>query len=207
MVSQARPEEPKTGGPESRNALPRFALPEVVGVAMKAETIAAIVQQSVEEMAHGLGCTRLVALSVAPQEGLLRGVTTVGINAPTIRELLLPYSEFPQVERALRTRKIQVLSDNASLSPHLASWLSGTIVIVPLLLGGRPLAALIGQAGPDILPRSAAWQERAEEVAARAALVVELERLASAYQDELHLRQSSRAIAAAILEGRPLAEV
>src|SRR6185369_16886868 len=96
MVLQARPEEANTD-------IPRFALPEVVGVAMSAETIAAIVQQSVEEMAQGLGCTRLVALSVAPQERLLRGVTTVGFEAPNIRELLLPLSELPQSERALRT--------------------------------------------------------------------------------------------------------
>src|SRR5438270_524506 len=129
MILHTRQEEPKTGGPENRNALPRFALPEVVGVAMKAETLAAIVQQSVEEMAQGLGCTRLVALSVAPQEGLLRGVTTVGFTVPTIRELLLPLSEFPQVERALRTQQILVLSESSSLSPQLASWLSGTVVV------------------------------------------------------------------------------
>ena len=189
------------------NALPRFPLPEVVGVVMSAETIAAIVQQSVEAMAQGLQCTRLIALSVAPQEGLLRGVTTVGIEYPRIRELMFPLSELIQAERALRTGQILVLSDSTALAPHLAPYFSGEIVVVPLQLGGRSLAVLIGQVAPGTLPRSAVWQERAQEVAARAALVVELERLASAYQDELRLRQSSRAIAASILEGRPLQEV
>src|ERR1051326_7061045 len=144
MVSEARQESQHVGMPESRDALPRFALPEVVGVAMSAETIADIVQQSVEEMAQGLGCTRLIALSVAPQEGVLRGVTTVGVEYPGIRDLLLPLSEIPQAERALRTRQILVLADSSALSPHMEPYFSGEVVVVPLQLGGRSLAVLIG---------------------------------------------------------------
>ncbi|HZP81291.1 MAG TPA: hybrid sensor histidine kinase/response regulator transcription factor [Chthonomonadaceae bacterium] len=194
-------------GPDSSAPLPRFALPEVVGVALSAQDVADIVQRSVVEMAEGLNCTRLVALSHAPQEGLLRGVTTVGYRDEAIRELRMPIAQFPAVERAIRTRQILVVPDAATLPERFASVFSGEIVVVPLALGERVLAALVGQVEPGVVPRSASWQARALEVAARAALVVELERVASAYQDELRLRHSTREIANAILTGAPLEQI
>lgn len=201
------PKSERTGSEAGTAPLPPFAMPEVVGVAMSTEAVARIVQQSVEEMASGLGCSRLIALSHAPKEGLLRGVTTAGFTDETIRTLRLPVSAFPAAERAIRTGQILVLPDASALNPRLAAHLNGEIVVVPLVLGSSTLAVLIGQVAPGVAPRSSAWQQRAQEVAARAALVVELERIASAYQDELRLRQSSREVAAAILEGRPLAEI
>jgi DNA-binding NarL/FixJ family response regulator/signal transduction histidine kinase len=211
MPSRAADEPQNPPGADGTGAnsvpVPRFALPEVVGVAMQAEEIAQIVQKSVEEMMTGFHCTRLVALSYSPREGLIRGVTAAGFEAPTLRELLLPISEFPLAERALRTRQVLVMPDTAALSEGISPYFQGEIIVVPLLLGDRALAILIGQLAPGVAARSAAWQARAQEVAARAALVVELERLASAYQDGLQLRESSRVVAAAILEGRPLSEI
>ncbi|HZO87029.1 MAG TPA: response regulator [Chthonomonadaceae bacterium] len=201
-------ERPNAAGKTVTNApLPRFVLPEVVGVAMRPEAIAEIVQRSIEEMASGLECTRLIALSYAPKEGLLRGVGTAGFTDETIRELRLPLSALPAADRALRTREILVLPSADSLPPRFAAHLAGEIVVVPLSLGERALAVLIGQMAPGVAARSAAWQARAQEIAARAALSVELQRVAAAYQDELRLRQSTRTIANAILTGAPLADI
>lgn len=186
--------------------LPRFALPEVVGVAMPKAEVAAIVQQSIEEMAEGLDCTRLVALSYAPREGLFLGVTTVGFREEAIRDFKIRVSDLPLVERTLRTRQIMVAA-SSECGPLLQKWFSGQVVIAPLALGQRGLAVLVGQLKPGAATGSPAWRARAEEVAARAALVVELERVASAYQDELRLRESYRRITSAILEGSPRQEI
>jgi DNA-binding NarL/FixJ family response regulator/signal transduction histidine kinase len=193
--------------PDTASAVPRFVLPEVVGVTLGAEALAEIVQKSVEEMAAGLECRALAALSYVPRERLLRGVTTVGIEGASVRTLNWPLTAFPAAESALRVRRPLVLPNAEGLPAPLADWLAGEIVVVPLVLGERPLAVLVGQVAPGAAVHSAAWLERAQETAARAALMVELERLASAYQDELQLRQSTRMVAAAILEGRPLPEV
>jgi DNA-binding NarL/FixJ family response regulator/signal transduction histidine kinase len=189
--------------------LPRFALPEVVGVAMSVEAVAAVVQQSVEAMAAGLACARLIAMSYVPRENLVRGVATAGFRDEGFREWQWTLAEFPAAERAIRTQQVVIAPDASGLPAPLRPWLPGPgeIVVVPLALGGRALAVLIGQVRPETAVRSAAWQARAEEVAARAALVVELERVSSAYQDQLRLRQSTREVAAAILEGRPLEQV
>ena len=66
-------------------SLPRFALPQVVGVAMSAEAIAHLVQKSVEEMAEGLDFARLVVLSYVPRERQFRGVTTAGFLDENVR--------------------------------------------------------------------------------------------------------------------------
>ncbi len=207
MSSEERARPPGEIGAATSRPLPPFALPEVVGVTLSAQDIADIVQRSVVEMADGLDCTRLMALSYAPREGVLRGVTVVGFQEEAIRTLRLPVAEFPAAERALRTRQILVLPDAVTLPEPLARHLIGEIVVVPLFLGERMLAVLVGQLNPGIAARSAAWQTRAHEVAARAALVVELERVSSAYQDELRLRTATREIANTILTGSPLFEI
>src|SRR5207248_661768 len=164
---------------DSMPPAPRFTLPEVVGVTLGAEALAEIVQKSVEEMATGLGCTMLAALSYVPRERLVRGVTTVGVKDAAIRRLSWPVAAFPAAERALRTRQPLVLPNADGLPAPLADWFQGEIVVVPLALGDRPLAVLVGQVAPGIAVRSAAWQERAQELSGQAALMVELERLAS----------------------------
>src|SRR5262249_7973038 len=140
-------------------------------------------------------------------EGLLRGVTTVGYSDEAIRALQMPVAQFPAVERAIRTRQILVVPDASTLPERFAQVFSGEVVVVPLSLGERVLAALVGKVEAGVVPRSGSWQARAQEVAARAALVVALERVASAYQDEMRLRQSTREIANAILTGAPLEEI
>jgi DNA-binding NarL/FixJ family response regulator/signal transduction histidine kinase len=207
MSRQERPRATDADDPKRSAPLPQFALPEVVGVALSPQAVADIVQSSVVEMAEGLDCERLIALSHAPREGVLRGVTVVGFTAETIREQRLPVAQFPAAERAIRTRQILVLPDTADFPAYIASYLTGEVVVVPLSLGERTLAVLVGQLKPGVAARSSAWQMRAQEVAARAALVVELERVSSAYQDELRLRASTREIANAILTGSPLSEI
>lgn len=194
---------------ENAKALPQptLTLPEIVGVPMSAQAVAELVQQSVEAMAAELGCTRLLAMACLPREATVRGVTTVGFRADGLRGLTLSLAEFAAAERALRTGQTLVLPDGSGLPNALAPHFSGELVLVPFLLGKRSLAVMIGQVGAGVAARSAAWQQRAQEVAARGAYLIELERVASAYQNELHLRQASRVVAAAILEGHPLHEI
>lgn len=189
------------------NRPPRFALPEVVGVALSAEELAEVVQNSVQEMTRALDCERMVVLSYLPREQLLRGVTIVGVRDDTVRLWKWPVRDFPAAERAIQSGRILPLAASVALPEEFAHHFPGPRVLVPLRLGHRPLAVLVGLLRNGISARSASWQKRAYEVAERAALVVELERVASAYQDERRLRAATREIAAAILEGRPLAEI
>lgn len=192
-------------GTDRQPAMPRFA--EVVGIPIATADISSIVQHSIEEMCAGLQCVRLIALSHAPRENVLRGVSAVALPGEGIRELHLALSELPTMDRAVRTGSILVLDDAAQLSPRLIRYFTGEVVVVPLRLGAETLAVLVGQTAPGVEPRSGGWQDRAHEMAARAGLVVELERVASAYRDEISLRQAGREVAAAMLEGRPQEQV
>ncbi len=191
---------------EFPDEVPRFAMPQVVGVVMSREELSAVVQQSVADMAQGLGCSRLLALSYSARLRRLQGVALVGFAPDALAECRWTVDEFPDVARAVETRQIIHDARIETFPAPLRAQFAGEIVIVPLTLGARTLAVLVGQLLPGVASRSKTWQMRAEEVAARAALVVELERTAAAYQDEMRLRQTTREIAAAILEGRALEE-
>jgi DNA-binding NarL/FixJ family response regulator/signal transduction histidine kinase len=174
---------------------------------MSATDLARIVADTIEQMAVGLNCSKLLALSYVARERVVRGVGVVGFEFDAVREYTIPLSNFPLVERALYSRQILSLDDGAELPDDIASQFEGETIIAPVILGDRPLAALIGLIEPGLSSRSASWQRAAEEVLARAALAVELSRVATAYHDEVALRQSRRVIGAAILEDRPLSEI
>ena len=191
----------------ARPVLPRFAMPEVVGTPMSATDLARIVADSIEQMAIGLHCTKLLALSYVARERTVRGVGVVGFEFDNVREYTVPLASFPLVERAIHSHQILTLDDGADLPESIAAQFNGETIIAPLALGDRPLAALIGLIEPGRSSRSASWQQEATEVVARAALVVELSRVSTAYHDEVGIRQSRRMIGAAILEDRPLSEI
>jgi len=176
------------------------------GLAIGAADVAALLQRSLEEIAAGLECVRLFVLAYSESDGLLRGARVVGVAMPGIRDLRLNLSEFPVADQALRTRQIRPFSHSA-LPPALQPLLNGSLIAIPLVTGERRLAVMIGQLAPGISIRSAAWQERAEQLTVRATLNAEIAGLSAAYQDERKLRQATQAIIAAILEGRPLSEI
>ncbi len=181
---------------------------ESEGAAIGAEDVARLVQRSLTEIAVGLECPRLVVLSFSADDSLLRGVRTVGFEMPGLRDLRLSLNAFPAAEQALRMRQIRPLSASTGGLPEiLHTYLHGELVVVPLVMGERKLAVLVGQIAPNVSVRSPQWQERAAQFALRATLLAELVRLSGAYQDECRLRQATQAIIAAILEGRPLSEV
>ncbi len=195
--------------PADRQTLPtpRAALPDAVGVAMSREERGRVIHETMAVSAQELDCTRLAALSYAPQESQLRGGAVYGIQASEMRDWRWSVSDFPAAERVLRTGQIAILSGPEGFPPELTPHFSGEILVLPLLLGGRVLAVAVGQLRPGVEARSAGWQARAAETAVRAALMVEMVRLGIALEDEQSLRQSSRVIAASILEGHPLSEV
>ncbi len=176
------------------------------GTAIGAEDMAALLQRSLNEIAAGLECPHLVVLAYSARDGILRGVRSVGFEMPGLFDLRLTLAAFPAADQALRTRQIRPLSQ-AGLPPQLQPYLQGELVVIPLMTGERLLAVMVGQIGPNVSVRSRQWQERAEQVTVRAALLAELAGLSAAYQDERRLRQATQAIVAAILEGRPLSEI
>ncbi len=198
---------PETSNNSAPVRSPLLALPDAVGLTMGPEDRARVIHQTMEVAARELGCTRLAAISYIPEENQLRGGAVFGIEAEQMRNWRWSVGDFPGAERAIRTGQSVVQSDNAGFPQELGPYFTGEIVVVPLTLAGRPLAVLVGQLLPGAAPRSGVWQAQAAETAVRTALMVELLRLSVAYQDEQNLRQSSRVIAAAILEGHPLQEV
>lgn len=193
--------------PYDSPTLPQFSLPDVVGVTLSEEAMRALVQSGVEEIAASLSCTRALALAYSSREGLLRGIAAAGYQDTNAKSLLLPFTEFPAAERALRAQQAVVLSDASMLPALFASSFSGEVAIVPLFSGSRSLGVVIGQLEPGVSARSAAWQQRMLEVVAHSVLVIDLFRILMAYQDEIRLRESTRLITAAILEGHPLTEI
>jgi DNA-binding NarL/FixJ family response regulator/signal transduction histidine kinase len=171
------------------------------------EELAAIVQQFLEELAAGLGCACMAVLGYIPREERLAGVTMVGSCDENIRTWSLSVEAFPAVRRAFASRDPIILSEPGELPPGLAEHFDGETVLIPLILGARPLSVLVCRLRPGLSPRLTVWRERAREIAARAALVVEMQRTAAEYQEELRRRQHTRAIAASILEGQPLQEI
>ncbi|MCW3098930.1 MAG: Response regulator containing a CheY-like receiver domain and an DNA-binding domain, partial [Chthonomonadaceae bacterium] len=186
---------------------PLLALPDAVGLTMGPVDRARVINQTMEVAAQELGLSRLAALSYIPEESQLRGGAVFGIEAEQMRNWRWSVSEFVGAERAIRTGQIVVQSDTTGFPVEIAPYFTGEIVFVPLILAGRALAVIVGQLLPGTAARSAAWQAQAAETAVRTALMVEMLRLSVAYLDEQSLRQSSREIAAAILEGHPLEEV
>jgi DNA-binding NarL/FixJ family response regulator/signal transduction histidine kinase len=183
----------------------------IVGAAdgvIGAEDVAQLAQRSLNDIAAGLECTRLVVLTYSSQDGLLRGVRTAGFEMPGVADIRLALAEFPAAEQALRTRQIRPLPpDTEALPAPLRAHLRGELVVVPIVMRERPLAVLVAQPAPNVAIRSPQWQERAEQLAARGAIVAELVRVSAAYQDERRLRQATQATIAAILEGQPLSEI
>jgi DNA-binding NarL/FixJ family response regulator/signal transduction histidine kinase len=187
--------------------LPRFDLPDAVGLPMSREESAALVQRLLNEISLGLDCVRAAMLSVVTSEAQFVGVGTVGYLDETFRGLSLPLSEFAPLEQALKARSALVLPDSPLLPGRLSDHMAGRILVAPIFLGERPLALVVGQLRPDAVVETPLWQARIQEVLARAALAVEVRRASAAYQEEVHRRQYTREIAAAILEGKPLPDV
>ena len=176
------------------------------GIAIGAGEVAHLLQRSLNEIAAALECPRLLVLTYSQREGMLCGIRSVGFEMPGLHDLRLTLAAFPAADQAMRTRQIRPLSP-AGLPAPLQPYLPGELVVIPLVTGERRLAVLVGQIGPNVPIRSREWQERAQQLAERAALLAELVCLSSAYQDERRLRQATQAIIAAILEGRPLSEI
>jgi DNA-binding NarL/FixJ family response regulator/signal transduction histidine kinase len=188
--------------------MPALADPGTGGGPISAEDLARVAQRSLTEIAAGLECPHLIVLAYSTHDSLLRGIRTVGFEMPGLHNLRLALSEFPAADQALRTRQIRPLSGGSNgLPAPLQPYLHGDLVVVPLVMGDRRLAVLVGQMAPGVSIRAPQWQERAEQLATRAALLAEMVRLSSAYQEERRLRQATQAIIAAILEGRPLSEI
>jgi DNA-binding NarL/FixJ family response regulator/signal transduction histidine kinase len=181
--------------------LPTLALPDVVGLPLNPAELAAVAQQSFADMAKALQCERLIALAYLPAENLLRGVRVVGLDSALLPELQWSPDACPAFENALQTRAPALLPDAASLPRPLAQHLTGPILILPLSLGNRVLSLLIGQSSAEVNPQKEYWDTHLRLLSERAALLVEMERIALAYQNELRLRYSTREITASILQG------
>ncbi len=188
--------------------LPRFDLPEAIGVAMSEEEMSRTIQDSVDQTATMLHASKLLILTYLAEGDRLIGAAQHGITSPDYRSVNLRISEFPVAEEALKSSCIQViLTRETPLPLQLRSLFEGEIFVLPLLLRERRLALILGQAEANRSPRDSEWQARAYEIIDRVALVIELNRASSAYQDELRIRQAAHSIITDILDGRPLQEI
>jgi DNA-binding NarL/FixJ family response regulator/signal transduction histidine kinase len=165
------------------------------------------IQRSVEETLSSLGCLRGIAFSYAPEEELLYGVASVGTDGVKIRHRYVSLARFPVARRAIDSREIEFVRAPSDLHPIIRDHVTGPVACFPVVLNGNPLAVILGELGADVDPESPAWRSHVEEVCARAALIVELHRVYSAYQDELRLRRQGWGIASSVLEGEPLPQL
>jgi DNA-binding NarL/FixJ family response regulator/signal transduction histidine kinase len=170
------------------------------------QELAAIIQQFLEETAKALGCVCMTTMGYIPRERRLVGVATIGYRDDAIRTRTALTADFPSAQRAFDTDEFVTLPTPDDLPPGIAEHFTGETILLPLTLGGRPLSILICRLRPGLSARLPVWRERAKEIVARAALVVEMQRIAALYQEELRRRQHTREIAASILEGKPLHE-
>jgi DNA-binding NarL/FixJ family response regulator/signal transduction histidine kinase len=149
----------------------------------------------------------MVVLGYIPSDEQLTGVATIGCPDADIRAWNAPLAAFPAAQQAFAQGDFITIPDAGELPEGLAAQFSGETVLAPLILGNRPLAILLCRLRPGLSPRLMVWRERATEIVARAALVVEMQRTAAEYQEEMRRRQHTREIAAAILEGHPLSMI
>ena len=167
-----------------------------------------LASETMKHVAEGLRCQRLLTLSYSSRERRLRGHYAYGFSFSGLADLSINIAEFTLAERALLSGRI-LTSDHGEqdLPAALNHQFEGQTILVPLLIAERPIAILIGQPFAGIATRSAGWQEQAESASARAALLVELDRTANAYNDEVNMRHARRDLGAAMLENRPFEEV
>ena len=175
---------------------------------MNSEQMAQFITQAVTEAATGLYASRISVLSCAAGNNTLRVGVSYPIEDQGIRDSVFTVDEINGAEQALRTGQIRILaSPQTQLPDALRAHFQNNVFLLPVTLGERRLALIIGEANADVSLRSPEWQTRAMEIAARSALVIELSRAASAYQNELQIRQAGHQIISSILGGRPLPEI
>ena len=188
--------------------LPRFDLPEAIGVAMSEEEMSQTIQDAVTQTATMLHASKLLILTYLAEGDRLIGAALHGIPSSDFRSFNLPIVDFPLAKKALMTACIQVNSTSETPLPiPLRSLFEGEIFALPVMARERKLALILGQSEANTSPRDLEWQARACEVVDRVALVIELKRASSAYQDELRIRQTAHSIITDILDERPLNEI
>ena len=189
-------------------SLPKYDLPEVIGEAMSAEKMAQFITQAVRETAEGLHASKLAVISWLAESVSCRVGAAYPLENTEIVNLTFAQAEFPAAEKALRTGQIGIIPSPFSQLPEvLRPYFEGEVFLIPVMIGERRLALLLGEGEKGQSFRSPEWQSRAKEIAARSAIVIELSRAASAYQNELEIRTAGQTILSSILEGRPLPEI
>lgn len=181
-----------------------LTLPEA-GALLSRQEVSRLADAAVVELQEVLNLQRLAVLSCSAGGGRLIGAATLGFDDPEFREWSIQAEEAPTLFQALQSAAPGVLL-RRELPDRLRRTLVDPVVALPLIVASRPLAIGIGQLTPGVRPDSH-WRSRAQELSARVALTIELQRIASDYDEEIHRRQYTREIGAAILEGAPLREV
>ena len=189
-------------------SLPQYDLPEVIGEAMSATKMAQFITQAVRETAEGLHASKLVVLSFLTESASYRVGAAYHLDNSGIANRSFSHESFPAGEQALRTGLIRIIPPPLSQLPEvLRPHFEGEVFLIPVMIGERRLALLLGEGDKKMSLRSPEWQSRAMEIASRNAILIELSRTASAYQNELEIRMAGQTILSSILEGRPLPEI
>src|SRR5438552_4005741 len=80
------------------------------GTIIGAEDLARLAERTLNEIAAGLECRRLIVLAYSPHDNMLRGVRTVGFEAPDLHNLHFALSSFSAADQALRTHQIRPIA-------------------------------------------------------------------------------------------------
>ncbi len=205
MISRSSQKTKKDNIP-LRLPFPNFDLPDIVGEEMSPEDIVGMIQKCTAELASALGCSKAVILVFAPQEGDLRLVRLYGMDTNAIAGMQFTAEDIHSIV-SQNGAKHTILSNSALLPSPLCALLEDTVVVFKLSPKPHTQAFFIGQLRDGIDPESAEWQEHADRVVVMGEIHVELARITFAFHDGRRLRQASRAVNAAILEGKPIHDI
>ncbi len=185
---------------------PHFDLPDIVGDVLSPEEIVAMTAQCTAELANSLGCSSAVLLAFSPNDRDLRLVRPFGFSHDSIKHLQFDADEFDQHFAQSSFNRI-VLPDSSTLPIPLRNLFDGAVLVLKLSPKPHTETYFVGQLSTKTDSESPEWKLHADRVAVVGELYVELARITYAFQDERKLRQDSRGVAAAILEGKPINDI
>jgi len=182
------------------------ATPALLLESLDIAEINTLLSQSVTEFACTLGCSRAALVAYTLREKLLRGVASYpSVWNPKIWRWYS--SDYPEIATVIRTEQANRLTADTVLPPEWGVISGDKAILFPVCFLKRLLGVMVVVCEDTAQLDSDEWREIAEAKIDNLALLMELERVASAYQDELRLRFSARELTNTILDGSPVAEI
>ena len=189
--------------PDPGDTLPPITLPfETLNLG----EIQQFLLQSVAELADTLRCSHVALVSYAAREKLLRGVAAF----PDTWDFTLwrwLCTDVPAIARVIRSEEAHTLSADSVLPPEWDGIQTENAILFPVCFLNRFLGVILVACSDGISLASDEWRKTAQARIDQLAVLMELDRVACAYQDELTLRFSARELTGTVLDGSTPAEI